>query len=844
MNFREFFDKANPSRLPYPYQEELAKVEQFPELLSVPTGLGKTAAVVLGWLYRRRFHETQAIRKSTPRRLIYCFPMRVLVEQTFDVTQNWLTNLGLVDEVKVHLLMGGIDPAELKKQAAWDEHPEQDAILIGTQDMLLSRALNRGYGMSRYRWPMHFGLLNNDSLWAMDETQLMGVGLTTTAQLQGLRQKLGTYGGCRSLWMSATLDASPINTIDHPEPDGGFLCHKLTEQDFKQKSVQQRIGALKPIEKSKLTLSGESEKKNYAKELAVAIKSQHESQPGRLTLAVLNRVARAQEVFLELEKLCAKSKTEVELALIHARFRPHDRKHQEQRLFDKDQLTGPGRIVIATQAIEAGVDVSAAALYTELAPWSSLVQRFGRCNRGGEYSDAKVVWIDIQPKDDKDKVLLPYEHAALDLSREYLKSLKDVGPGSLAPLQKKYEDACQPPVVHTLRRKDLLDLWDTTPDLAGNDLDVSRFIRDSDDTDVQFYWRELDDAVPDSPLPAPQRSELCSVTIGRAKDFLTKLRKNKSQFACIWKPLDKQWQKLDPDDMRPGMVLLLRPEMGGYLDKIGWTGDPAHKPTPIPVDPTTPPDDGLEEDPGSEATSWMSLTDHLTLVTKSIEKMRDKKGSVEFPLPWSALVTAARWHDVGKSHAAFQNMLLNGHADAATRRETLWAKSGGYINGDAASFKRAEYWVDGPEGSNRREKRIGFRHELASALAWLQYRGTDPDADLIAFLIAAHHGKVRGSIRSLPNEEPPADPERLFARGVWHGDTLPEVDLGNGETVPITQLDLRLMNLGEGDYGRSWLARVLALRDDNENYGPFRLSFLETLLRVADWRGTEAGESP
>src|SRR5438093_13701498 len=29
--------------------------------------------------------------------------------------------------------------------------------------------------MSRYRWPMHFGSLNNDCLWVMDETQLMGV---------------------------------------------------------------------------------------------------------------------------------------------------------------------------------------------------------------------------------------------------------------------------------------------------------------------------------------------------------------------------------------------------------------------------------------------------------------------------------------------------------------------------------------------------------------------------------------------------------------------------------------------------------------------------------------------
>lgn len=46
----------------------------------------------------------------------------------------------------------------------WDAYPERDAILIGTQDMLLSRALNRGYGNSRYRWPMQFSLLHIDAL--------------------------------------------------------------------------------------------------------------------------------------------------------------------------------------------------------------------------------------------------------------------------------------------------------------------------------------------------------------------------------------------------------------------------------------------------------------------------------------------------------------------------------------------------------------------------------------------------------------------------------------------------------------------------------------------------------
>ncbi|MEJ1973484.1 MAG: hypothetical protein WDM96_13790 [Lacunisphaera sp.] len=56
------------------------------------------------------------------------------------------------------------------------------------------------------------------------------------------------------------------------------------------------------------------------------------------------------------------------------------------------------------RAIEAGVDISARALITELAPWSSLVQRFGRCNRKGEFNaigGADIFWINLEADDPK-----------------------------------------------------------------------------------------------------------------------------------------------------------------------------------------------------------------------------------------------------------------------------------------------------------------------------------------------------------------------------------------------------------------------------------------------------------
>jgi CRISPR-associated endonuclease/helicase Cas3 len=73
--------------------------------------------------------------------------------------------------------------------------------------------------------------------------------------------------------------------------------------------------------------------------------------------------------------------------LLHSRFRPFERESQVARLIN---FQG---IAIATQVVEAGIDLDARVLFTELAPWASMVQRFGRCGRRGTYSDAFVYWI-------------------------------------------------------------------------------------------------------------------------------------------------------------------------------------------------------------------------------------------------------------------------------------------------------------------------------------------------------------------------------------------------------------------------------------------------------------------
>ncbi len=743
--------------------------------------------------------------------------MRALVEQTEREIRTWILRLAREHTkprdgsqlrwLALHspiILMGGEDARE------WDIHPEKPAILIGTQDMLLSRALNRGYGMSRYRWPMHFGLLNNDCLWVMDETQLMGVGVETSAQLDGFRHggKMPTFGACPTWWMSATLDETRFATVDHPKPAPQL---ELSAGERAVGRPKELFEAKKVVTPCPITLSPAT-KDDYTKRLATLIHERHQAllqkphPSGTLTLVVLNRVSRSREVYDALVggKKPLLDPSQVKVALIHSRFRQPDRRCHEAILFGEGD-----RIVIATQAVEAGVDVSARLLITELAPWSSLVQRMGRCNRRAKIDDAEVLWVDIQP-DAKGELLLPYTKDDLEKARAALGKLTDASPRSLGNVDRK--DVAEAPIIRpVVRRRDLVDLFDTTPDICGQDLDVSRYIRDGDDNDAQFFWRDIaNDASPTRDDKPPQRIELCRVSIGDAAKFFEK----KTTRAWRWNPLEKNWKTAEKP--RPGGVYLVPTASGGYNDALGWTGDPKDKPTP------RPPNDGENEandgDPDTYTRSWQLIAEHTKLVIKATDALT--AALVLDDGHKATLHTAALWHDVGKAHKEFQKALRDGEHQPPDA-SALYAKS-----------------KNRPKPYNAAKPYRSIRHELASALAWLLQGPADAvERDLIAYIIVAHHGKVRLSIRSLPEEKgDPQDAERLFARGIWHGDKLPAVQF-DGFAIPETTLDLSFMKMGEGSRGESkeispsWLARTAALRD---RLGPFRLAFLETLLRAAD----------
>lgn len=771
VDFDHFFAICT-GRQPYGYQRSFATCQEWPDLVEAPTGSGKTATAVLGWLWRRR-HGSEEKQREAGRRLVFCLPMRTLVEQTHRVVCGWRDKLGLTDtELGVHLLMGGaVDDA-------WEEYPERDTILIGTQDQLLSRALVRGYAMSRYKWPIHFALLHNDCTWVMDEVQLMGVAASTVAQLQAFRERFSVVGNAKTIWMTATLASEKLRTIDVTRP----FAQLPFSVDAPE--LERRFVANKALSKAK---EG-SGKKDKLKALVDEIATAHVADT--LTIVIVNRVARAQE----LVALLRKDRRAERVALIHSRFRPADRKRIQDEV-----LSGTFRgVLVATQAIEAGVDISAKTLFTELAPWASLVQRFGRLNRAGEHTDSRAIWIDLDTTDAE--VCLPYEGEVLATARGRLAALDDVSPRSLTAVARDLEE----PELPVIRRKDFLELFDTEPDLAGHDIDISRYVRATEDRDVQVAWRAIGSRQPGADTEDLQREELCTVPV----HAIGKLRK----LGAIWRFDGLRHRWIEVDRLVPGMAVLVDVAFGGYDAELGFTGERSDVPAPIETH-GAPPDADADDPLTYRAARFVELAVHADDTAIEMATLLDALGT-NFTAGEDRqdLIAAARWHDAGKAHPAFQEMIVSGLAfDDPRRDQGPWAKS------------------DGRPG--RRNQRAFFRHELASALAWL----AAGNSDLGAFLIAAHHGKVRLSLRSRPGEEPPPGAPRRFANGVHDGDQLPETDLGAGVSMPAQTLSLACMEAGSDQGEPTWADRMFGLLD---RLGPFRLAYLESLIRIADWRAS------
>jgi CRISPR-associated endonuclease/helicase Cas3 len=915
-SFVDFFETATEGFIPYRWQRQVA-LEGLPDVLPVPTGLGKTE-VALAWAWRLLVDE-----QTEPLHLVVCLPMRSLVAQTVQRLQSYFDALKTSKpeiDVGVNQLMGGAIDDE------WVRQPDKPWVLVGTQDQLLSRALNRGYAMSRFEWPVHFGLLNNDCRWLIDEVQLMGPGLWTTSQLDWMRRKrFRPLKPCLTTWMSATVGTSFLSTTDRTRDGLGEPSSEQIDFDMKLKTALKDDtdlawwrAAKRPVEWwEPAELNGKTagaEKRGSAKPStatvtpdAIAKDVEEKHARGTLSLVVCNTVDMAREVFRALAP--------THKVLLTSRFRRGDRRLHEQRLleFDANRKAGnlpngdPGLICVSTQTIEAGVDISAHCLWTELAPWPSMLQRLGRLNRKGDDQDASAwVWETLkQAGNKKVERIGPYEVADIARAKKLVAAFAPFSQESpfaeaIAKLTKtcakELKEALQPRPSPLPRALDVHGLFSTERDVHGGFTDVSAFVRGMDpDLDATVFWREWSGDSPprgvelDGPLLEPAK-EGCPVSFVRVQKMLESSKGK----AWLWDDEADRWERVNHRDIRPGMLVMLKRDVGGYDSTEGWTGDKANA---LAEAPRAGHGATLRDDAWTEIGYWSRLEDHLQDARGEAEKLctalslaRDAR---------QAVVEASGLHDLGKAHPQWQAAL----PDRSGLPDALLAKSPRVVAADVVgddSAVRTEFTNLRsharvlPDGSRRRGRedvvrlrwaideklsddelktlrgvagvrwaghlqfRPGLRHEVASALAmWRKYRASEPKPypALAVYLAATHHGKARTVLRSTTGEGDDvfgvrSDPNELVigadnwpldfsiandgAEGRWEGDTF--VLTGHGWTGLVADLLGPWRPEDESDSG-------VVPRTEPRQLGPFALAYLEALVRIADWRASDVAHA-
>ena len=376
MKYQLFYNKITCFS-PYHYQVRVAELLLSGKnvILSVPTGAGKTWASVIPFLYAKQNRLT-----NFPQKMIYSLPLRTLANSIYlDVDKVISNNPNFTGLTSIHT-------GEYKN----DEHFEND-IIFSTIDQTLSNFLCFPLSLSKRQANINAGSLIGSYL-VFDEFHLLDPKLSMATTL-GMLRTLGNL--CRFCIMTATLSEKYIAELKE-----AVNAEVVSINDFPEDL--ERINSLKIPEgkeckKTIKTISGTINANSILKD--------HK----RKTIVICNRVEKAQKLYNDLlqdlkglENL--QGLNEKNIICLHSRFFDEDRKKKEEelkRLFGKDN--NESAILISTQVIEAGMDISCDTMHVEISPVNSFLQRAGRCARWeGEFGEIYV--YDVLELEEREKI--------------------------------------------------------------------------------------------------------------------------------------------------------------------------------------------------------------------------------------------------------------------------------------------------------------------------------------------------------------------------------------------------------------------------------------------------------
>src|SRR5262249_50248892 len=131
---------------------------------------------------------------------------------------------------------------QLADNRAWLEDPSSPAIIVGTVDMIGSRLLFQGYGVSPRMRPVYAALLGVDALAVLDEAHLVPPFENLLEAVDRNTDSFGQHSDlCNIIPRSKVLSLSATGRARHSN------IFRLSEPDLQYEVVKSRLEAKKAI---------------------------------------------------------------------------------------------------------------------------------------------------------------------------------------------------------------------------------------------------------------------------------------------------------------------------------------------------------------------------------------------------------------------------------------------------------------------------------------------------------------------------------------------------------------------------------------------------------------------
>lgn len=569
-----------------------------PFALDIPTGLGKTSVMAIWYL---------ALKAGAmlPRRLVYVVDRRAVVDQATTVADQIQEKLQ-DSELRVSTLRGQhVDNRE------WLADPASPAIIVGTVDMIGSRLLFSGYGVSRKMRPYHAGLLGADTLVVLDEAHLVPPFEKLLRTVEGGAGMLGprTEEDRKIVPRFRLLSLSATGRND--TADKADKVFRLLPEDREDKVVEARLSARK-----QLTVKTLDDRKNFVAKLADLAWKLGAEQGSTRVLVYCDRRDDAVKVKDEIIKKCKKKKSQSACELLVGGRRVFERRElfnwlkEHGFLGDAKDVPEQPSFLIATSAGEVGVDLDADHMVCDLVEWERMVQRLGRVNRRGKGDACIEVIAAPRPKEKPED----WKNRSIRLCKP-LESLHCIGsgdkwdasPGAIlelkgraendTELQEAVEAATTPAPLRPALTRALVDAWSMTSldKHTGRPDDIQPWLRgwEEDQTpQTTIIWRKHlpvradDTETPPKEIEAffeaapPHASEKLEIETFRAVDWLVERAKGQEDvIAYALSPARDYRRTLHRQDLAdssdnkrnlkailPGVTLVLDARFGGLKD--------------------------------------------------------------------------------------------------------------------------------------------------------------------------------------------------------------------------------------------------------------------------------------